>query len=128
MLKILFLQNVNTVYQAENNGQTAEFQFKLGSNASIKLGFKKLRTEEWKVTISSDYNKVPNMFMYTCLWSIDLINRLEKDLLAGERKVEVWANSVGVSTIDIPYENIDPFFNINTKEDFNNALKIIDND
>ena len=62
------------------------------------------------------------------LWSIDLIDQLETDLLAGKRKVEVWANSIGVSIIEIEYKKIDPFFNINTKEDFDEALKIVKND
>ena len=43
------------------------------------------------------------------LWSLELINQLESDLLKGERKIEVWANSVGVSTINIEYKNKDPF-------------------
>jgi len=62
------------------------------------------------------------------LWSIDLMDQLEKDLLKGERKVEVWANSIGVSTVNINYKKIDPFFNINTKQDLEKAIKIISND
>ena len=62
------------------------------------------------------------------LWSIDLMDQLESDLLKGERKVELWANSVGVSTINIEYKKIDPFFNINTKEDLEKAIKIMNND
>tara|TARA_B100000959_G_scaffold194749_1_gene203682 strand:- start:1806 stop:2414 length:609 start_codon:yes stop_codon:yes gene_type:complete len=62
------------------------------------------------------------------LWSMDLMDQLESDLLKGERKVELWANSVGVSTINIEYKKIDPFFNINTKEDLEKAIKIMDND
>ncbi len=62
------------------------------------------------------------------LWSMDLMDQLESDLLKGERKVELWANSVGVSTINIEYKKIDPFFNINTKEDLENAIKIMNND
>ena len=49
---------------------------------------------------------------------------MESDLIAGERKVEVWANSIGVSTIDIDYKNTNPFFNINTKADLAEAIKI----
>ena len=30
------------------------------------------------------------------LWSIDLLDKLEEDLNKGDRKVELWANSVGV--------------------------------
>ena len=62
------------------------------------------------------------------LWSMDLMDQLESDLLKGERKVELWANSVGVSTINIEYKKIDPFFNINTKKDLEKAIKIMNND
>ena len=34
------------------------------------------------------------------LWSIDLIDQLEKDLETGSRKVENWANKIGVKTIN----------------------------
>jgi len=59
------------------------------------------------------------------LWSIDLIDQLEKDLENGSRKVESWANNIGVKTINMSFEKGDPFFNINTKEDLNKALKIL---
>ena len=62
------------------------------------------------------------------LWSLDLMDKLEKDLLKGERKVEVWANSIGVSTVNISYKKLDPFFNINTKQDLEKAFKIMNND
>ena len=62
------------------------------------------------------------------LWSLELINQLETDLLKGERKIEVWANSVGVNTINIEHKNKDPFFNINTKEDLQKAKEKINND
>ena len=44
------------------------------------------------------------------LWSIDLLDKLEEDLNKGDRKVELWANSVGVKVIDMDFKNIDPFF------------------
>jgi len=62
------------------------------------------------------------------LWSLDLMDQLEKDLSRGERKVEVWANSIGVSTVNIDYKKLDPFFNINTKQDLEKAVKIMNND
>jgi molybdopterin-guanine dinucleotide biosynthesis protein A len=52
------------------------------------------------------------------LWSIDLADKLEKDLENGDRKVEDWANKVGVNIIDMQFEKNDPFFNINTKRRF----------
>ncbi|MDB4858979.1 molybdenum cofactor guanylyltransferase [Candidatus Pelagibacter sp.] len=58
------------------------------------------------------------------LWSIDLADKLEKDLENGDRKVEDWANKVGVNIIDMQFEKKDPFFNINTKEDLEKAKDI----
>ena len=62
------------------------------------------------------------------LWSIKLLDRLEKDLNVGERKVELWANNVGVNIINMEFPNKDPFFNINTKEDLEKAEEILKND
>ena len=60
------------------------------------------------------------------LWSLDLLSQLEEDLIKkGERKVELWANSIGVKNIDMQFKNNDPFFNINTKEDLENAKKYL---
>ena len=60
------------------------------------------------------------------LWSIDLLKVLENDLLNNNfRKVEDWANKIGVKTIDIEVKKFDPFFNINTKEDFEKAKEIL---
>ena len=62
------------------------------------------------------------------LWSIDLLDKLEEDLDKGERKVEIWANSIGVKSIDMHFKNKDPFFNINTKEELATAEEILKND
>ena len=62
------------------------------------------------------------------LWSIDLLESLEKDLDNGERKVEMWANKIGVKSINMKFENKDPFFNINTKEDLMKAKEYLKND
>ena len=62
------------------------------------------------------------------LWSIDLLDKLEEDLNKGDRKVELWANSVGVKVIDMDFKNIDPFFNINTKQDLEKAKEKFKND
>ena len=59
------------------------------------------------------------------LWSISLLDQLEKDLENGSRKVEKWANNIGVKTINMSFDKEDPFFNINTKEDLKKANKIL---
>jgi len=91
----------------------------------LKLFYKKIKINESKLFFVKSQKTRHNIFG---VWSVDLINRLENDLLEGERKVEVWANSIGVNTVDIEYKSIDPFFNINTKDDFDKALKIINDD
>ena len=68
-------------------------------------------------------NKRHNIFG---LWSIDLLDVLEDDLKNNNfRKVEDWADKIGVKTIDIKVNDFDPFFNINTKEDFKKAKEIL---
>ena len=60
------------------------------------------------------------------LWSIDLLDTLENDLIKNNfRKVEDWANKIGVKTINIKFDKFDPFLNINTKEDLSEAQKIL---
>ena len=63
------------------------------------------------------------------LWSLKLIETLEKDIIQNNyRKVEKWANKVGVKIINAPYDGTDPFFNINTQEDLIEAEKILKNE
>ena len=62
------------------------------------------------------------------LWSLDLLDILEKDIVKNNfRKVEDWANKIGVKTINIKFKKFDPFLNINTKEDLLEAEKILKN-
>jgi molybdenum cofactor guanylyltransferase len=62
------------------------------------------------------------------LWSINLLDRLEDDLINnGHRKVEKWANKIGVETIEINNNKFDYFLNINTKNDLVEAQKILKN-
>ena len=84
-----------------------------------------IRPEESKLFFIKSNNTRHNIFG---LWSIDLMDKLEEDLNKGERKVEVWANSIGVKTINIEFQNEDPFFNINTKEDLEKAKDRLKND
>ena len=86
---------------------------------------KKIKPEDSKLFFIKSNNTRHNIFG---LWSIDLIDKLEEDLTRGERKVEFWANSVGVKNIEMEFDNKDPFFNINTKEDLKKAIEILEND
>ena len=84
-----------------------------------------IQPEESKLFFIKSNNTRHNIFG---LWSIDLMDKLEEDLNKGERKVEVWANSIGVKIINIEFQNEDPFFNINTKEDLEKAKDRLKND
>ncbi len=95
------------------------------SKKELKNFYEKIKVNENKLFFIKNHETRHNIFG---LWSLDLINKLETDLLAGERKVEVWANSIGVTNIDIKFEKIDPFFNINTRDDFDKALQILNYD
>ena len=60
------------------------------------------------------------------LWSVKLMDILENDLINNNfRKVEEWANKIGVETINVKIDKFDPFFNINTKTDLKEAEKIL---
>ena len=89
-------------------------------NQILKEFLKKINMKEGKLFFIKSNNTRHNIFG---LWSIDLMNKLEEDLNKGQRKVEVWANSIGVKNINMKFENKDPFFNINTKEDLKKAIE-----
>jgi len=60
------------------------------------------------------------------LWSVKLMDTLENDLINNNfRKVEKWADKIGVETINVKIDKFDPFFNINTKTDLKKAEKIL---
>ena len=86
---------------------------------------KEIEIEKSRLFFIKSNNTRHNIFG---LWSIDLLDKLEEDLNRGDRKVELWANSVGVKVIDMDFKNIDPFFNINTKQDLEKAKEKLKND
>ncbi len=84
---------------------------------------KKIKFHDSKLFFIKSNNTRHNIFG---LWSLKLLDQLEDDLInKGKRKVETWANSIGVKVINIDFEKFDPFFNINTKEDLKIANKIL---
>ena len=91
-------------------------------NQILKDFHDKINLKNGKLFFIKSNNTRHNIFG---LWSIDLADKLEKDLENGDRKVEDWANKVGVNIIDMQFEKNDPFFNINTKEDLEKAKRYI---
>jgi molybdopterin-guanine dinucleotide biosynthesis protein A len=87
-----------------------------------KLKLKTKETSKKLIFLNSD-KKRHNIFG---LWSMDLIETLEKDIKNSFRKVEIWADKIGYESININTEKFDKFLNINTKEDFEKAKENID--
>jgi len=95
------------------------------TNEELQFFYKKIDIQKSKLFFIKNNKTRHNIFG---LWSIDLMDKLELDLEKGERKVEVWADSVGVEMINFDFENKDPFFNINTKKDLEIAHNMKKND
>ena len=87
-----------------------------------KLKLKTKETSKKLIFLNSD-KKRHNIFG---LWSMNLIETLEKDIKNSFRKVEIWADKIGYESININTEKFDKFLNINTKEDLETAKKNID--
>jgi len=61
------------------------------------------------------------------LWSLKLIDILEEDIRSNNfRKVELWADKMGVQKIEVNTEGFDKFLNINTLGDLEDAKKNLD--
>ena len=87
-----------------------------------KLKLKTKETSKKLIFLNSD-KKRHNIFG---LWSMDLIETLEKDIENSFRKVEIWADKVGYESININTEKFDRFLNINTKKDLEKAKENLD--
>tara|TARA_B100002019_G_scaffold120266_1_gene103262 strand:+ start:156 stop:764 length:609 start_codon:yes stop_codon:yes gene_type:complete len=85
--------------------------------------YKEIDLEKSNLFFMKSKNTRHNIFG---LWSLELYKKLELALDKGDRKVELWANKIGVKTIDFEYKNNeDPFFNINTEEELKVAKKLL---
>ena len=123
----------------------------VGVLSAMKWAEKKLPQINWIITFPCDTpffdNKIINEFkkktklseslLYFAiskkrrhnifgLWSLKLLKTLENDIIKNNhRKVEVWADKIGMKNINIKNDNFDSFFNINTKSDLMVAEKIL---
>ena len=61
------------------------------------------------------------------LWSLKLIDILEEDIRSNNfRKVELWADKIGVQKIEVNTDGFNKFLNINTLDDLEDAKKNLD--
>ena len=97
---------------------TPFFDIKLISELKIKV-----KETSKKLIFLNSNKKRHNIFG---LWSMDLIEILEKDIKNSFRKVELWADKIGYENIDMNEEKFDKFLNINTKKDLEKAKENLD--
>ena len=105
--------NKNYKWIASFPCDTPFFDMKFISELKIKI----TETSKKLIFLNSD-KKRHNIFG---LWSMDLIEILEKDIKNSFRKVELWADKIGYENININEEKFDRFLNINTKKDLEKA-------
>ena len=66
------------------------------TNKELKIFYENIDIKKSKLFFIKNKETRHNIFG---LWSLDLLEQLETDLQKGERKVEVWADTVGVKQL-----------------------------
>ena len=117
-MKWVIMNKKNYKWIASFPCDTPFFDIKLISELKIKV-----KETSKKLIFLNSNKKRHNIFG---LWSMDLIEILEKDIKNSFRKVELWADKVGYENININEEKFDRFLNINTKKDLEKAKENLD--
>ena len=88
----------------------------------IKNFIKEAEKKESLILSASSHGRKHNIFG---LWSLTLYDKLENDLINKKiRKVQEWTEKNKIKNLEFKFEDYDPFFNINTKEDLEFAKKL----
>ena len=114
-MKWVIINKKNYKWIASFPCDTPFFDIKLISELKIKV-----RETSKKLIFLNSNKKRHNIFG---LWSMDLIEILEKDIKNSFRKVELWADKIGYENININEEKFDKFLNINTEKEYEIAKK-----
>ena len=117
-MKWVIINKKNYKWIASFPCDTPFFDIKLISELKIKV-----KETSKKLIFLNSNKKRHNIFG---LWSMDLIEILEKDIKNSFRKVELWADKIGYENININEEKFDRFLNINTKKDLEKAKENLD--
>ncbi len=120
-----------------------------GIHASLEWVSKNLKNIEWIVSVPGDtpfipdnlveklYNKAESykkniiiaksnekIHPIVGIWNVNLLQKLEKAILEGERKIIIWAKKNQLDYQEFINARYDPFFNINYNSDIDTAKKI----
>ena len=84
-------------------------------NSIVEKYFEEIKNNQSRLYFIKSNEKRHNIFG---LWSTKLEHNLENDLKNNHRKVETWANKIGIKEVKIDEEKNESFLNINTIEDY----------
>ena len=88
----------------------------------IKIFIEESKKKESLIFSAISHGRRHNIFG---LWSLDLYDKLKDDLINNKiRKVQDWTEKNKIKNLEFKFEDYDPFFNINTKDDFELAKKL----
>jgi molybdopterin-guanine dinucleotide biosynthesis protein A len=88
----------------------------------IKSFIEESKKKESLILCASSHGRKHNIFG---LWSLDLYDKLKDDLINKKvRKVQDWTKKNKIKNLEFKFKDYDPFFNINTEEDFEFAKKL----
>ena len=78
------------------------------------------QSDAWLVVAQSGAQRHP----VAGLWRVDLRDELREALLSGVRKIEHWTGRYPIAVAAWAAEPVDPFFNVNTAEDLDEARRL----
>ena len=88
----------------------------------IEIFIEESKKKESLIFCANSHGRRHNIFG---LWSLDLYDKLKEDLVKNKiRKVQDWTEKNKIKNLEFKFEDYDPFFNINTKEDLEFAEKL----
>ena len=88
----------------------------------IKIFIEESKKKESLIFCANSHGRKHNIFG---LWSLDLYDKLKDDLVNNKiRKVQDWTEKNKIKNLEFKFEDYDPFFNINTKDDLEFAKKL----
>ena len=89
----------------------------------IKNFIQESKKKESLILCASSHGRKHNIFG---LWSLELYDKLKNDLVNKKiRKVQDWTEKNKIKNLEFKFKDYDPFFNINTEEDFKKAKQLI---
>ena len=89
----------------------------------IKEFIEKSKKKDSVLLCASSHGRKHNIFG---LWSLELYDKLMEDLTNNKiRKVQDWTEKNKIKNLEFKFKDYDPFFNINTEEDFKIAKQLI---